>query len=64
MVQQEGLLELPKQQQWTKEHVDLLKNGVVGPVTKEVENAELLNSFFLLFLYWQGLLSGLLDLCA
>lgn len=49
MVQQEGLLELPKQQQWTKEHVDLLKNGVVGLVTKEVEKAELLNSFFFAF---------------
>lgn len=27
-------VKVPKQQEWTKEHVDLLKNGVVGLVRK------------------------------
>lgn len=31
--------------EWTKEHADLLKNGVVDLVTKELEKAELLDSF-------------------
>lgn len=41
----EGLLQLPEQQELTKEHVDLLKKWVVGLVRKEIENLELLNIF-------------------